>query len=89
MVMLDPMLVSAMEGRLKSWGGVQFFNAFLAPCKLLKPAHAILSRDRELCIHVGECGRVDNELFVGGREPWCDPDQVSPAESVAVCGRYL
>lgn len=31
--------------------------------------------DRRLCIHAGECGRAKGELFVGGRDPWCDPDQ--------------
>ena len=30
--------------------------------------------DRRLCIHVGECGRAKGELFVTGRDPWCDPD---------------
>jgi len=30
--------------------------------------------DERLCIHVGECGRADGELFVGGRDPWCQPD---------------
>ncbi len=29
----------------------------------------------KLCIHVGECGRSEGDLFVGGRQPWCDPDQ--------------
>ncbi len=28
----------------------------------------------ELCIHIGECGRAKGDLFVGGRQPWCDPD---------------
>jgi CDGSH-type Zn-finger protein/uncharacterized Fe-S cluster protein YjdI len=36
--------------------------------------------DGRLCIHVGECGRADNELFVGGRQPWCQPDLVRPDE---------
>jgi CDGSH-type Zn-finger protein len=27
-----------------------------------------------LCIHIGECGRAKGELFVGGRQPWCQPD---------------
>lgn len=35
-----------------------------------------------LCIHVGECGRAEGELFVGGRKPWCQPD-VSAAEDAA------
>ena len=44
--------------------------------------------DGRLCIHIGECGRADNELFVGGRQPWCQPDRVSAddvAEVVARC----
>jgi CDGSH-type Zn-finger protein/uncharacterized Fe-S cluster protein YjdI len=36
--------------------------------------------DGRLCIHIGECGRANNELFVGGRKPWCQPDQVSTDE---------
>jgi CDGSH-type Zn-finger protein/uncharacterized Fe-S cluster protein YjdI len=30
--------------------------------------------DERLCIHIGECGRADDELFVAGRKPWCQPD---------------
>lgn len=30
-----------------------------------------------LCIHIGECGRAKGELFVGGRQPWCQPDVAS------------
>jgi len=30
-----------------------------------------------LCIHVGECGHAKGELFVGGRDPWCQPDVAS------------
>lgn len=30
-----------------------------------------------LCIHVGECGRAEGDLFVGGRKPWCQPDTTS------------
>ena len=40
--------------------------------------------DGRLCIHIGECGRADNELFVGGRKPWCQPDTVSPDEVAEV-----
>ncbi|MCB9529714.1 MAG: CDGSH iron-sulfur domain-containing protein [bacterium] len=40
-----------------------------------------------LCIHVGECGRADNALFVGGRRPWCDPDAVGVDEVLAVVDR--
>jgi CDGSH-type Zn-finger protein len=33
---------------------------------------------------VGECGRSEGELFVGGRKPWCQPDlaAVSDVEDV-------
>ena len=34
----------------------------------------------DLCIHIGECGRAKGELFVGGRDPWCQPDLVSDEE---------
>lgn len=27
-----------------------------------------------LCIHIGECGRAQGDLFIGGRKPWCQPD---------------
>ena len=30
--------------------------------------------DGRLCIHYGECGRASGDLFVGGRQPWCQPD---------------
>ena len=32
--------------------------------------------DARLCIHIGECGRSRGELFVSGRDPWCQPDVV-------------
>ncbi len=28
----------------------------------------------KLCIHIGECGRAKGELFINGRQPWCQPD---------------
>ncbi len=40
-----------------------------------------------LCIHVGECGRADNELFVSGRKPWCEPDLVPQRDVVEVVER--
>jgi CDGSH-type Zn-finger protein len=40
-----------------------------------------------LCIHVGECGRAHGELFIGGRQPWCQPDLADTAEVVEVVGR--
>ena len=43
--------------------------------------------DGALCIHVGECGRAECGLFEGGRKPWCDPNQVSVAETVDVVER--
>lgn len=43
--------------------------------------------DERLCIHIGECGRANNELFVGGRKPWCQPDEVSADELVDVVHR--
>jgi CDGSH-type Zn-finger protein/uncharacterized Fe-S cluster protein YjdI len=36
--------------------------------------------DGRLCIHYGECGRASGELFVGGRQPWCEPDLSSDEE---------
>lgn len=43
--------------------------------------------DRRLCIHIGECGRAQGDLFVTGRKPWCQPDLTSVAEVVDVCER--
>ena len=43
-------------------------------------ASADVHWDGRLCIHIGECGRANNDLFVGGRQPWCQPDDVSPDE---------
>jgi len=36
--------------------------------------------DGGLCIHYGECGRAEGELFVGGRKPWCQPDFANDKE---------
>lgn len=42
----------------------------------------------KLCIHVGECGRAEGELFVGGRKPWCQPDTTAEeAELVQILKR--
>ena len=35
---------------------------------------ATVSWHGRLCIHVAECGRAKGDLFVGGRDPWCQPD---------------
>ncbi len=48
---------------------------------------ADVSWDRRLCIHVGECGRADNDLFHGGRKPWCDPNTVDPETALDVVER--
>jgi len=32
--------------------------------------------DERLCIHIGECGLSEGDLFIGGRDPWCQPDLV-------------
>ena len=32
------------------------------------------------CIHIGECGRAKGDLFVGGRQPWCQPDLAADDE---------
>ncbi len=52
-----------------------------------KGADTEVQWDGRLCIHVGECGRATNDLFVGGREPWCQPDRVSSEEVVDVVDR--
>jgi CDGSH-type Zn-finger protein/uncharacterized Fe-S cluster protein YjdI len=43
--------------------------------------------DERLCLHVGECGRAEGELFVGGRDPWCQPDAASVDEVAEICTR--
>jgi CDGSH-type Zn-finger protein/uncharacterized Fe-S cluster protein YjdI len=43
--------------------------------------------DGRLCIHVGECGRADDELFEGGRKPWCQPDRASAERVLEVVKR--
>jgi CDGSH-type Zn-finger protein/uncharacterized Fe-S cluster protein YjdI len=43
--------------------------------------------DGRLCIHIGECGRAKNDLFVAGRQPWCQPDRVRPDEVADVVSR--
>lgn len=50
-------------------------------------AQADVRWDGRLCIHVGECGRANNDLFVGGRKPWCQPDCVSPDDVAEVVSR--
>ncbi|MCB9535180.1 MAG: CDGSH iron-sulfur domain-containing protein [Myxococcales bacterium] len=50
-------------------------------------AHVDVTWDSRLCIHVGECGRAEGGLFVGGRKPWCQPDLVSADEVAQVVER--
>ena len=40
--------------------------------------------DGRLCIHIQECGRAKGDLFVGGRKPWCQPDETTVEDVVAV-----
>lgn len=42
---------------------------------------ATVTWNGKLCIHIGECGRAEGELFVGGRKPWCQPDLASDDET--------
>jgi len=46
-----------------------------------------VSWDRRLCLHVAECGKADDPLFEGDRDPWCEPDRVEPQRVVEVCRR--
>ncbi len=41
----------------------------------------------KLCIHIGECGRAKGELFINGRQPWCQPDLASNEEVEEVVQR--
>ncbi len=43
--------------------------------------------DQRLCIHIGECGRAKGDLFITGRNPWCQPDLATVAEVADVCER--
>ena len=43
-------------------------------------SRATVSWHGRLCIHIGECGRAQGDLFVAGRKPWCQPDVSSDDE---------
>ena len=43
----------------------------------IRVIHIDVDCDERLCIHIGECGKSEGELFVGGRQPWYDPDLTS------------
>lgn len=47
---------------------------------LYKGSQLDVEWDKRLCIHIGECGYSKGELFVAGRDPWCQPDLSSPDE---------
>ena len=42
--------------------------------------NATVTWNGKLCIHIGECGRAQGDLFVGGRKPWCQPDLATDDE---------
>jgi CDGSH-type Zn-finger protein/uncharacterized Fe-S cluster protein YjdI len=48
---------------------------------------ATVSWNSGLCIHIGECGRAKGELFIGGRNPWCQPDLTTNEEVADVVNR--
>jgi len=48
---------------------------------------ATVSWNGRLCIHVAECGRAKGDLFIGGRDPWCQPDLTSNEEVADVVNR--
>lgn len=48
---------------------------------------ATVSWSRNLCIHIGECGRAEGDLFIGGRKPWCQPDLAADDEVEEVVQR--
>jgi CDGSH-type Zn-finger protein/uncharacterized Fe-S cluster protein YjdI len=43
--------------------------------------------DERLCIHIGECGKSEGDLFIGGRDPWCQPDLTSVDNTIDVIER--
>lgn len=49
--------------------------------------HVDVEWDGRLCIHVGECGRAEGDLFIGGRKPWCQPNLVAVEDVVEVVER--
>lgn len=56
-------------------------------CKTFSGEQLSVTWDARLCIHVGECGGSDDELFVAGRDPWCVPDKVDAKRVLEVCER--
>jgi CDGSH-type Zn-finger protein/uncharacterized Fe-S cluster protein YjdI len=48
---------------------------------------ATVTWNGKLCIHIGECGRAKGDLFIGGRQPWCQPDLAADADVEEVVER--
>ena len=48
-----------------------------SPVKTFAGEKVDVTWDKRLCIHIGECGRAEGDLFEGGRDPWCQPDVTS------------
>lgn len=56
--------------------------------QLLYPGSEIdVQWDSRLCIHISECGNAKGELFVMGRDPWCNPDISSKEDVREIVGR--
>jgi CDGSH-type Zn-finger protein/uncharacterized Fe-S cluster protein YjdI len=49
--------------------------------------HLDITYDRGRCIHAAECGRGSKMLFDVSKDPWCDPDLVTPEKAVRVVER--
>ncbi|NOY16200.1 MAG: hypothetical protein GXP23_04560 [Gammaproteobacteria bacterium] len=43
--------------------------------------------DGRLCIHIAECGHAKGDLFIAGRQPWCQPDLVTLEDVIDVVER--
>jgi CDGSH-type Zn-finger protein/uncharacterized Fe-S cluster protein YjdI len=55
--------------------------------KTFEGERADVTWDGRLCIHIGECGRAEGDLFVGGRDPWCQPDVSGADDALDVVTR--
>ena len=79
--------LSAGERRTHLFGALVIALRLMGKVKTYEGESAAVCWDGRLCIHIGECGRAKNELFVGGRDPWCDPNVVAVDDVVAVVKR--
>jgi CDGSH-type Zn-finger protein/uncharacterized Fe-S cluster protein YjdI len=68
-------LTEGPSSRLRAPAGIKPRMAE-SPVDRYEGEQADVTWDRRLCIHMAECGRAKQGLFVGGREPWCKPDVV-------------